>query len=67
MLDQKLMVHWEMKKGDRVYVLQIPANSPFGEIYDCGFEIMTAALESQKKAAEQAKESAPKDEENNNA
>lgn len=67
MLDQKLMVQWEMKKGERVYTFQIPANSPFGEIYDCGFQIMTSALESQKKAAEQAKESAPQCEENNNA
>jgi hypothetical protein len=54
MVDQKLMVHWQIKKGERVYVFEIPAGSPYGEIYDCGFEIMNSALEAQKQAAEQA-------------
>lgn len=55
-MEQKLQISWEIKKGERVYSFLIPAQAPYGEIFDCGVEIMNAALESQKKAAEQIKQ-----------
>ena len=61
-MDQKLMVHFEVVKNDRVYRLEVASGAPLGELYDSLHEMLTAVLEMSKKANDNAKQAQPKEE-----
>ena len=60
-MDQKLMVHFEVSKNDRTYVLEVPSGAPLGEVYDSLHEMLMAVVDLSKKAAEDAKPAEPKE------
>lgn len=48
------MIHFEIKKEDRLYALSLPAGAPYGEVYDVLYQMLTdvakMAVEAVKKA-----------------
>ena len=53
-MEVKNCVEFEITKGDRVYRFHIPAGSPFGEIYDAAFEVLTQCVQFAQEAAQKA-------------
>jgi len=58
-MDQKMMLHFEVKKNDRTYVLEVPMGASYGEAYDATFELLQGILELSKQAADKAKAEQP--------
>lgn len=52
---QKLMVTFEVKKGDNIYSFAMPYNCPLQEAYDSTREVMLDLIQMADNAAEQAK------------
>lgn len=57
-MEIKNCIEFSSTKGERVYSFHVPAGSPFGEIYDVAFEILSQAVKYAQEAAAQA---APKE------
>jgi hypothetical protein len=58
-MDQKLVIHFEIKRDERTYVLELPAGCPTGEAYDVVHEMLQEILKIAQNNAKSAAESKP--------
>ena len=54
--DQKLVISFEVKKGENIYTFSMPYQCPLGEAYDAAYEVLADLVQMSQRAFEKAKQ-----------